>query len=120
MRTSSTFALHKREMSGTRSSFTTKMTELVGSPKDLPNGDLPTRRCILRKMLLEKMVESREVDRYIKHVTNIEMAEKVAKSTLTFWKKVNAKIVGALVTEQEILVVRASHTRHVCFMQSKS
>ena len=104
MRTSSTFALHKREMSGTRSSFTTKMTELVGSPEDLPNGDLPTRRCILRKMLLEKMVESREVDRYIKHVTNIEMAEKVAKSTLTFWKKVNAKIVGALVTEQEILV----------------
>ena len=51
---------------------------------------------------------------------NIEMAEKVAKSTLTFWKKVNAKIVGALVTEQEILVVRASRTRHVCFMQSKS
>ena len=82
------------------------MTELVGSPEDLPNGDLPNRRCILRKMLLEKMVESREGDRYIKHVTNIEMAEKVAKSTLTFWKKVNAKIVGALVTEQEILVVK--------------
>ena len=52
------------------------------------------------------MVESREVDRYIKHVTNIEMAEKVVKSTLTLWKKVNAKIVGALVTEQEILVVK--------------
>ena len=107
-------------MSGTRSSFTTKMTELVSSPEDLPNGDLPIRRGILRKMLLEKMVESREGDRYIKHVTNIEMAEKVAKSTLTFWKKVNAKIVGALVTEQEILVVRASRTRHLCFMQSKS
>ena len=82
------------------------MTELVGSPEDLPNGDLPTRRCIPRKMLLEKMVESMEGDRCIKHVTNIEMAEKVAKSTLTFWKKVNAKIVGALVTEQEILVVK--------------
>ena len=93
------------------------MTELVGSPEDLPNGDLPNRRCILRKMLLEKMVESRGGDRYIKHVTNIEMAEKVAKSTLTFWEKANAKIVGALVSEQEILVVKELR---VPDMQSKS
>ena len=79
------------------------MTELVGSPEDLPLADIPTRRCILRKMLLEKMVESREGDRYYKHVTNMEVAEKVAKSTLSLWKKINAKIVGALVTEKEIV-----------------
>ena len=79
------------------------MTELVGSPEDLPLADLPTRRCILRKMLLEKMIESREGDRYYKHVTNMEVAEKVAKSTLFLWKKINAKIVGALVTEKEIV-----------------
>ena len=87
---------------GTRSSLTTKMTELVGSPEDLPMADLPTRRCILRKMLLEKMVESREGDRYFRHVTNMEVAGKVAKSTLSLWKKINAKIEGALVAEREI------------------
>ena len=79
------------------------MTELIGSPEDLPMADLPTRRCILRKMLLEKMVESREGDRYYSHVTNMEVAEKVAKSTLSLWKKINAKIVGALVAEREIV-----------------
>ena len=53
---------------GTRLSLTTKMTELVGSPEELLLADIPTRRCVLQKMLLDKMVfclfESREGDGY--------------------------------------------------------
>ena len=87
----------------TRSAAQSHLADLVGSPEDLPLADLPTRRNVLQKMLLEKLRDPRDY----RHIPIMEVAEKVGKDVTSAWKKINSKVVVALVKERE--VVRRVH-----------
>ena len=46
---------------GTRYSSQSRLTELIGTAAELPVADLPTRRNVLQKMILERMKDKRDV-----------------------------------------------------------
>ena len=77
----------------TRASAHTNMTDLIGSPEDLPLADLPTRRNVLQKMILEKVQDPRDY----RHITNMELAIKVGKAVMTLWTRLNPTIEIAMV-----------------------
>ena len=83
--------------SSTRSSDQNHLTELVGSPADLPLSDLPTRRNILQKMLLERLQDPRDT----RNIPNMEIAGKVARAAMAAWRRINARM--AIVKEKEVV-----------------
>ena len=82
----------------TRASAHTHLVDMVGGPEELPLADLPTRRSVLRKMILEKMQDPRD----IRNIPNMEVAVKVGGSVLDAWGKINSKMERALVKEKEV------------------
>ena len=81
----------------TRSSDQNHLTELVGSPEDLPLSDLPTRRNILQKMLLQKLHDPRDS----RNIPNMEIAGQVARAAMAAWRRINARM--AMVKEKEVV-----------------
>ena len=69
----------------TRASAHTHFVDLVGGPEELPLADLPTRRSVLRKMILEKVQDPRD----IRNIPNMEVAVKVGGDVLAAWGKIN-------------------------------
>ena len=61
--------------------------------------DLPTRRSVLRKMILEKVQDPRD----IRNIPNMEVAVKVGGDVLAAWGKINSKMEGAVVKEKEVV-----------------
>ena len=69
----------------TRASAQTPMVDMVGGSEELPLADLPTRRSVLRKMILEKGQDPRD----IRNIPNMEVAVKVGGDVLAAWGKIN-------------------------------
>ena len=84
----------------TRASAHTHLVGMVGGPEELPLADLPTRRSVLRKMILEKM---QDPSRDIRNIPNMEVACKVGGAVLDAWGKINSKVERALVKEKEVV-----------------
>ena len=74
---------------GTRCSSQSRLTALIGNAEELPVADLPTRRNILQKMILERMKDSRDV----RHIPIMELAVKVEKALRAAWLKVSHRLV---------------------------
>ena len=69
---------------------------MIGNPEELPMADLPTRRNVLLKMLLERMKDGRD----LRNIPFMELTARVKKSLRAAWMRVNHRMV--VVGEKEI------------------
>ena len=94
----SSFQLKMSAKKGTRSAQP-QLMNFVGPPEELPLADLPTRRNVLQKMMLDKLNDPR----YEKQIPIIELARKTGHAVLSLWTKQNTQMTGALVKEKEVV-----------------
>ena len=45
----------------TRAAVSSSMTDLIGGPEELPTADLPTKRSVMKAMLMERVADTRDV-----------------------------------------------------------
>ena len=85
-------------MSAAKSTRSTQPTlsDFVGTPEELPLADLPTRRNVLQKMMLEKLNDPR----YERHIPTMELAGKTGRAVLSLWTQMNTQMTRALVKEK--------------------
>ena len=88
-------------MSAAKSTRSTQPTfsDFVGTPEELPLADLPTRRNVLQKMMLEKLNDPR----YERHIPTMELAGKTGRAVLSLWTQMNTQMTRALVKEKEVI-----------------
>ena len=88
-------------MSGGKStrSAQPQLVNFVGTPEDLPLADLPTRRNVLQKMMLDKLNDPRDN----RHIPTMELAAKTGRAVLSQWSQMNTQMMSTLVKEKEVV-----------------
>ena len=83
--------------SATGGSTGSQLSEVIGTPENLPESDLPTARCVLRQMLKLRLEDSRDY----RNIPIMEIAAVVGKMVRDNWIWINSRIEN-VVTKQEV------------------
>ena len=82
----------------TRAAVSSSMTDLIGGPEELPIADLPTKRSVMKAMLMERVADTRDV----RHIPVMELAGKVGRKVTSKWLEINHKMRNVMVKQQEV------------------
>ena len=82
----------------TRGSTGSHLSEVIGTPENLPESDLPTARSVLRQMLKLRLEDPRD----FRNIPIMEIAAVVGKMVRDNWIRINSRMESAVVTEQEV------------------